>query len=467
MAAACWRSCRPAMAWETASHGETGARAAPLPVRVQAPRNGRCTGRADGMPLPLRAFVNPVLAVLLLIASAAPACARRIRRRFPGERGRPRPARRDVDLREPADRRVARPGDWPAAGRSRGGRGAGARSAWSPAARHRRSTTRAIPGGVLLVADRENVLMLAPADVDVLSGETLEGAARAAAARLQVALAETAELRAPGRMIRAVSLSLAITAVLAGLLWLLRRLDRVARPPVRAISRSGGSPGHRPASPCWPRSCVDVLLPRASGCCWRLPRWRSSISGWRSSCGAFLHAAVGESLRALLVNQLSALGGTIVDAAPGLFAVALIIVAARWVSKAVALLFDAVERGRLSLPGVYPDTAAPTRRLVIAGVWMSALAMAYPYIPGATPTASRASSVFVGVILSFGSDRRGPAPGERADADVRARRARGRLRADRRRRGHHPADRRRSPRRCARRLARRSRFPTRWWCRRR
>ena len=111
----------------------------------------------------------------------------------------------------------------------------------------------------------------------------------------------------------------------------------------------------------------------------------------------------GESLRALLVTQLSAFGATIVDAAPGLFAVALIMVAARWASKAVALLFDAVERGRVSLPGVYPDTAPPTRRLVIAGVWMSALAMAYPYIPGSGTDGVKGMSVFIGVILSFGS----------------------------------------------------------------
>ena len=45
-------------------------------------------------------------------------------------------------------------------------------------------TTRAIPGGVLLVADRENVLMIAPADVDALGGETIESVAGTAAARL-------------------------------------------------------------------------------------------------------------------------------------------------------------------------------------------------------------------------------------------------------------------------------------------
>jgi hypothetical protein len=141
------------------------------------------------------------------------------------------------------------------------------------------------------------------------------------------------------------------------------------------------------------------------------------------------------------VTQLSAFGATRVDAAPGLFAVALIIVAARWASKAVGLLFDSVERGRLTLPGVYPDTAPPTRRLIVAGVWMSALAMAYPYVPGSGTDGVKGISVFIGVILSFGSTGVIQHLVRRADADVCPRRARGRLRADRRGGGHHPANR--------------------------
>jgi small-conductance mechanosensitive channel len=112
---------------------------------------------------------------------------------------------------------------------------------------------------------------------------------------------------------------------------------------------------------------------------------------------------VGRIAAGAALTQLSALGATLVDAAPGLFAVALIIVVARWASKAVGLLFDSVERGRLTLPGVYPDTAPPTRRLIIAGVWMSALAMAYPYVPGSDTDGVKGISVFIGVVLSFGS----------------------------------------------------------------
>ena len=66
-------------------------------------------------------------------------------------------------------------------------------------------------------------------------------------------------------------------------------------------------------------------------------------------------------------------------------------------------MFDAVEAGRLSLPGVYPDTAAPTRRLVTAALWLVALAMAYPYVPGSESDGVKGIGVFVGLVLSLGS----------------------------------------------------------------
>jgi len=209
-------------------------------------------------------------------------------------------------------------------------------------------------------------------------------------------------MRAPSRMTRAVLLSLAITAVLAGLLWLLRRLDRVVARRFadlterRLAGKSAGvalvasqlvDVGYRAVRIALAATALALVYLWLANVLRRFPYTRP----W------------GESLRALLVTQLSALGATLVDAAPGLFAVALIIVVARWASKAVGLLFDSVERGRLTLPGVYPDTAPPTRRLIIAGVWMSALAMAYPYVPGSDTDGVKGISVFIGVVLSFGS----------------------------------------------------------------
>ena len=55
------------------------------------------------------------------------------------------------------------------------------------------------------------------------------------------------------------------------------------------------------------------------------------------------------------------------------------------------------------MPGVHPETAASTRRLVSGLLWLFALALAYPYLPGSDTDAFKGVSVFVGLVVSLGS----------------------------------------------------------------
>ena len=185
----------------------------------------------------------------------------------------------DGDLREPADHRTARRGVWAAARRSRGRRGAGARSRRrqrrSPPVTHTRDSGRHPPRR----GARER-LGCVTRRRGRLRRETVESVAGAAAARLQVALAETAELRAPGPHAARGVQSLAITAVLAVLLWLLRRLD-VCSPAGLSISRSGGSreggrrrPGGVPAGR---RGYRAVRLPLAAAALTLVYLWLANL----------------------------------------------------------------------------------------------------------------------------------------------------------------------------------------------
>jgi small-conductance mechanosensitive channel len=90
-------------------------------------------------------------------------------------------------------------------------------------------------------------------------------------------------------------------------------------------------------------------------------------------------------------------------ALPGLFTVALIVLITRLVARGTSALFQAVEEGRVALPGVYPETAVPTRRLTVALLWLFAVVVAYPYLPGSGSDAFKGVSVFVGLMLSLGS----------------------------------------------------------------
>ena len=111
----------------------------------------------------------------------------------------------------------------------------------------------------------------------------------------------------------------------------------------------------------------------------------------------------GESLRAFLLDQLAGMGEAILQALPGLFTVVLIFVITRFVVRLEHLLFQAVEDGRVSLPGMYPETAQPTRKLLTVGLWLFAVAIAYPYLPGSDSDAFKGMSVFVGLVVSLGS----------------------------------------------------------------
>src|SRR5262249_1880427 len=70
--------------------------------------------------------------------------------------------------------------------------------------------------------------------------------------------------------------------------------------------------------------------------------------------------------------------------------------------RAGAAFFDRVEQGTLQLAWLDHDTVRPTRRIFSIVVWVFALAMAYPYLPGAGTEAFKGLSVLVGLMVSLG-----------------------------------------------------------------
>jgi small-conductance mechanosensitive channel len=263
--------------------------------------------------------------------------------------------------------------------------------------------TRAAGSAVALVVADAVVIALLSDDVDPLTGATLESTAQEAAARLRTALGEAAELRTPWLLLRGVGEAVAITIVLCVVLWLLRRLDRI----VARVVRRGAE--RRIGRSTWSGEAIHV-----TGLLLVLQRVVTWLLGACAIVVVYLWLAFvlrrfpytrpwGESLRALLLSQVEGLGAMAVAGVPGLFTAALIVLVARAITKMLTFLFAAVEQGRLSMPGVYPDTATPMRRLVTAVVWLCALAMAYPYIPGSESPGFKGMSVFLGVVVSLGS----------------------------------------------------------------
>ena len=235
-----------------------------------------------------------------------------------------------------------------------------------------------VVGGVAVVAvaGRDAVMVL-PADLDASAGETLEAAGRAAAAKLALALSEVSEARSPRLLLldalRALGGTL-VALLLGGLLWWLR--DRVARRMtawvdarlVRNLVRDARSDVRR---------TVEATLVAALRFLSRVILLGLSVVllyAWVSfRLRQFPYTRPwGEALRTFVVATLVDLGRGALSALPGLFSVALIVVITRVVVRLTNALFRSVEQGRLSMPGVYAETAQPTRRLAAAILWLFA-----------------------------------------------------------------------------------------------
>ncbi len=109
----------------------------------------------------------------------------------------------------------------------------------------------------------------------------------------------------------------------------------------------------------------------------------------------------GERAGDWLIQQLLDLGRAAVGAVPGLVTAGLIFLLARAVLRLLRGVLERVARGELSIAGLDADTAGPTQRLAGLVVWLFAIAMAYPYLPGASTEAFKGVTVLAGLMVSL------------------------------------------------------------------
>ena len=111
----------------------------------------------------------------------------------------------------------------------------------------------------------------------------------------------------------------------------------------------------------------------------------------------------GKRAGSFVLNSLRELGSTVLDELPGLLVVVLIFIVTRWIVRMANLLFVQVATGRISVTWMDADVAHATKRIFSAIVWIFAIIVAYPYIPGSRTDAFKGLSVFLGLVISLGS----------------------------------------------------------------
>jgi small-conductance mechanosensitive channel len=268
-----------------------------------------------------------------------------------------------------------------------------------------RPVTKQVFAGASIISVRSRaVLVLTSLDVDRLAGQTLEGLTDEAVLKLQQALNEAAEARTPSILLRSTIASTAVIIVAVFILWGLARAHRVVDTRLLALAEQKVTKAgiarldtlrssrvldfqHYVVTAGIVSADLVVIYTATSYVLRHFPYTRP----WGESMSGFL--------RATLENF--ALG--VVDALPGLFTAFLIFVIVRFIVRLVRLWFDAVERGQVTSRWLYPDTAPPTRRLVTFLLWLFAIVVAYPYLPGSQTDAFKGVSVFLGLMVTFGS----------------------------------------------------------------
>jgi small-conductance mechanosensitive channel len=263
--------------------------------------------------------------------------------------------------------------------------------------------TESQPLGTVVKVDGRFAFIVLPDDADRQRGETAEEAARIAGTKLREAIAATREARDLSSLLRSLLIAAAATAV-AGALALgcravfraiSRRLLRVADSSADRLKLRGTELLQR-----------DRLLGSVRVALVSL-RWTVTAVIAYEWLGFVLQNFAytrpwGEQLNRFLLGMLSTLAGGIFGALPDLLVATVIFILAGMAARGLAAFLERAARTPGTLDWLDTDTMGPAKRLGTLGIWLFAIAMAYPYLPGSGTEAFKGLSVLVGVMISLG-----------------------------------------------------------------
>lgn len=112
---------------------------------------------------------------------------------------------------------------------------------------------------------------------------------------------------------------------------------------------------------------------------------------------------LSETLVGLFLNPLVAMLKAVVNYLPNLITIVVIVLVFRLVIKGIRFLKSEIERESLKIPGFHPELANPTFQIARVLVYAFMFVVIFPYLPGSESPVFKGVSVFLGVILTFGS----------------------------------------------------------------
>lgn len=256
--------------------------------------------------------------------------------------------------------------------------------------------------GNVISVNEQYAFAILTTDIDHDSNETMQAATDRAIAQLRGALEARAQQRNVPLLIKGLVLSAVATLILLFGLWLIARAARTVK---RRFEQTATARAKKIAPAGFDLQPVLNFLSRllASLTAWALVAvlvylWLTYVllrfpytTPW------------GQQLGALLIAMLATIGTGILQSIPGMFTVIVIFLLTRLTVRVISGIFQQVEKGDLTVPWIHADTARATRYLVVVLIWIFAITIAYPYIPGSDTSAFKGVSVLLGVMISLGS----------------------------------------------------------------
>ncbi len=256
--------------------------------------------------------------------------------------------------------------------------------------------------GTLFKLDNVMVFALTPNDVDILHQQSMQAAVSSTRSKLGTAIRESRNSRNIDLILRSTGISLAATITLFVLLWLFGRLRRIIAHRLVSITENS----HVMVKGVELISRLRILHMALS--LNRLLYFSAVVIllyEWLSVCLAqFPYTRPwSDGLNAFLIGTGARFGLAILHALPSLLTAILIFILAYWLTRVSRAFFNQIERKQIQFERLDAELAVPTRKIVSAVIWLFALVMAYPYLPGSDSAAFKGVSVLVGVMLSLGA----------------------------------------------------------------
>ncbi|WP_338887403.1 mechanosensitive ion channel family protein [Aeromonas rivipollensis] len=245
----------------------------------------------------------------------------------------------------------------------------------------------------------KRILVLVEGDLETLDELSLDQASERVRQRLDKVRLKYLELHSTPYLVKAGGMALLASLIFFGLIWSLQCGHRRLRKWLanRLLLQKGLIP-HQ-----WRQVAGNVEV-RLLGLLTLLLIFMLTYGWLTYVLGLFPHTRawserLGDSLFALCGGMLEGM----IAAMPGLVTVVLIVIITRFFIRMLAILFDRIERGQFRVQGLHAETIGATRRLLSVVIWLFALTVAYPYLPGADSDAFKGISVFFGLMVTLGS----------------------------------------------------------------